>query len=163
VECEPQRYTRVSQVGARDAHDTFPLLAAVHGLATELAVPKLTGDDIVALERTQEAFLVALRNADPHAAFAADEAFHRVFVTCACNPQVEQALEHLDPSLHRMERFAIHALPGARSVAQHQAIIERSTAGNAAGAATAARANWLTLGALVEQALGARATAPRAQ
>jgi DNA-binding GntR family transcriptional regulator len=52
-----------------------------------------------------------------------------------------------------MELLALRTLPGGRSVAQHTAIIERATAGNAPAAAGATRANWLTLGALVEQSL----------
>ena len=63
---------------------------------------------------------------------------------------------HLTPAIHRMERLATRTLPGSRSVAQHQAIVERAIAGNAVGAGTAARANWLTLGGLVEQSFAAR-------
>jgi len=39
VECAPQRFTRVTPVEVRDARSLFPVLATVHALATELAVP----------------------------------------------------------------------------------------------------------------------------
>jgi DNA-binding GntR family transcriptional regulator len=153
VESAPQRYTRVTRLTARDATDTFAVLAVVHGLATELAVPRLTRYDVAGLEHAQDAFVQALRDGRPEAAFAADDHFHQVFVARADNPQVDSVLTHLTPAVHRMERLAMRALPGGRSVAQHQAILERAAAGNAAGAGTAARANWLTLGTLVEQTL----------
>lgn len=153
VESSPQRYTRVTEITGPAAHDAFPMLAAVHGLATELAVPHLTARDVATLESAQEAFLAALRAQDGARAFAADDRFHGVFVARADNAYVVQALERLDPTVHRMEKLALRTLPGGRSVAQHTAIIERARAGNAAAAASAARANWLTLGALVEQSL----------
>jgi DNA-binding GntR family transcriptional regulator len=46
-------------------------------------------------------------------------------------------------------------MPGGRSIAQHQAIIARAGGADAAGAAAAARANWMTLGLLVERSLAA--------
>jgi DNA-binding GntR family transcriptional regulator len=153
VESAPQRYTRVTPLRARDAHDAFPLLASVHGLATELAVPDLIANDIAVLEATQAAFLAALRVGNGQAAFAADARFHDVFVARADNRQIQRTLDRLEPALRRMEGLAIRTLPGGRSVAQHQAIIERATAGNGPAAASATKANWLTLGALVEQSL----------
>lgn len=161
VECAPQRYTRVTKITPREAADTFAVIAAIHGLATELSVPRLTSHDLAAIQAAQEAFVAALRHADPAAAFTADDRFHQVFVARADNPQVDGVLNHLTPAMHRMERLTMRTLPGGRSVAQHHAIVERAVAGNAAGAANAARANWLTLGALVEQSL-AETPIPRA-
>ena len=44
-------------------------------------------------------------------------------------------------------------LPGGRSVAQHEALITRAETGDASGAASAARANWMTLGGVLVDAL----------
>jgi DNA-binding GntR family transcriptional regulator len=153
VESSPQRYTRVKPLDQAAAQHVFALIAAVHGLATELAVPELARDDVAALGEANDEFLRALRTGDAAAAYAADDRFHRVFVRRAANPEVEHVLDHLDPSLRRLERLAARQLPGRRSVAQHQAIIERAAAGNATGAATATRANWLTLGAIIDATL----------
>ena len=46
-------------------------------------------------------------------------------------------------------------LPGRRSVAQHEAIIARAAAGDAAGAASATRENWLELGGVMSRSLAA--------
>ena len=42
VETEPQRFTRVAPLDRRAARDAFPIVAAVHALAAELGVPRLT-------------------------------------------------------------------------------------------------------------------------
>lgn len=153
VEMAPQRYTRVSRMTLAAAADTFAVVAVIHGLATELAVPKLTHYDLAALEAAQEAFVEGLRSARASAAFAADDRFHQIFVARADSAQVDSVLAQLTPAVHRMERLAARTLPGRQSVAQHQAILERAVAGNAEAAGTAARANWLTLGDLIEQSL----------
>jgi DNA-binding GntR family transcriptional regulator len=154
VECAPQRYTRVTPLRLADVRHAFPVLAVLHGLATELAVPALEPADITALNAANDAFIQSLRTGARERAFAADDHFHAVFVTRAGNPQIAQALERLTPALHRVENLASLQLPGGRSVAQHQAIITRAAGGDATGAAAAARANWLTLGALAERSLG---------
>jgi DNA-binding GntR family transcriptional regulator len=46
-------------------------------------------------------------------------------------------------------------LPGRRAVAQHQAIVARAASGDASGAASATRENWLSLGAMIERGLAA--------
>lgn len=155
VESAPQKYTRVTRITRREAADAFAVVAVMHGLATELAVPRLTGYDIAALQAAQDAFVAALRAIDPAAAFTADDRFHQVFVARADSAQVDRVLGLLTPTVQRMERLVVRTLPGGRSVAQHQAILERAAAGNALGAGTASRANWLTLGGLVDQALAA--------
>jgi DNA-binding GntR family transcriptional regulator len=155
VESAPQRYTRVTPLRPADAQHAFPVLAVLHGLATELAVPALDAADRAALADHQEAFVEALRRSDGADAFAADERLHEVFVARAGNPQILQALDRLTPALHRVQRLAAVRLPGGRSVAQHQAMLARADTGDAAGAALAARANWVTLGTLVERSLGA--------
>src|SRR3954451_4891295 len=55
VEIAAPRFTRVKGMTVRDVHEIVPLLAAVHGLATELAVPRLTELDKVELRTHHEA------------------------------------------------------------------------------------------------------------
>jgi len=153
IEMAPQRYTRVTPLTRRDVRETFPVLASIHGLATELAVPRLGQGEIALLDGENDAYVAALRNRDPATGHAADERFHDVFVTAAGNREIARVLERLTPRLRRFQRQLSHALPGRRSVAQHQAIIARTRAGEGAGAASAARENWMTLGALFDRSL----------
>jgi DNA-binding GntR family transcriptional regulator len=148
VESEPQRFTRVAPLAVRDVLDTFPVLAALHGLATELAVPRLTRADVSELQTQNNAFIEALSARDAAAAYAADEGFHAVFVAASANGEIGPLLARLGPRLRRLEHLASKVPPGRRSAAQHEAIIARATAGDAAPAASAARENWLEFGAL---------------
>ncbi|MCW3002933.1 MAG: transcriptional regulator, GntR family [Conexibacter sp.] len=153
VEIAPQRYTRVSPLTAREAHDTFPLLAAIHALATELAVPRIGQRESERLREANDAFITALTAGAARAAYEADDRFHQVFVDAADNRELERSLRHLAPRLRRLEVQRSGALPGRRSVAQHEAILARAAGGDARGAASAARENWLELGGLVERSL----------
>jgi DNA-binding GntR family transcriptional regulator len=154
VEMAAQRYTRVAVLGVRDVHEVVPLLAAVHGLATELAVPRLSRRAIVALHAANESFSEALRAGDGTAAFRADEELHDVFVEACGNPEIGHVLDRLTPRLHRVQCMCCESrLPGGRSVAQHEALITRAETGDAPGAASAARANWMTLGGVLVDAL----------
>jgi DNA-binding GntR family transcriptional regulator len=153
VEIAPQRYTRVCSLSAREAQDTFPLLAAVHALAAELGVPRLTREHRAQMRLTNDAFVAALTARDPVAAYDADDRFHQTLVDAAGNAEIDWTLRHLGPRLRRLEILPRGALPGRRSVAQHEAIIARAAAGDVRGTASAVRENWLELGALIERSL----------
>ena len=131
-------------------------MATVHALATQLGVPRLGRADLQRLQSESEAFWQALRAADGPAAWQADERFHAVFVDAADNAEIDRVVRLLTPRLRRLEHLGTATLPGRRAVAQHQAIVSRAATGDAAGAASAARENWLSLGAMIERALTAR-------
>ena len=61
VETAPQRYTRVAPLDRRAARDAFPVVAALHALAAELAVPRLGEHDLAAMRAANERFAHALR------------------------------------------------------------------------------------------------------
>jgi len=151
VDMAAQRFTRVATMSVRDVQEVVPLLAAVHALATELAVPRLGEEDIHELRSHNEAYFVALRKRDNRAAYLADERFHEVFVGASGIREIARVLGRLTPRLHRVEVLGDRDLPGSRSVAQHQAMIRKAEAGDALGSASAARANWMTLGAVLER------------
>ena len=151
IEMAPQRYTRVTKLALADVRETVPILAVLHALAVELAVPRLPGAALPLLQSANEAFVTALRARDAPAAYAADDRFHEVFVAACGNAEIGRSVERLTPRLHRLEHLCRGVLPGRRSVAQHQAITSRAATRDAAAAASATRENWLTLGAVLER------------
>jgi DNA-binding GntR family transcriptional regulator len=154
IEMAAQRFTRVCVLTVRDVHEVVPLLAAVHGLATELAVPRLSRPAVEALHEAHDAFIDALRERDAASAHRADDALHDVFVDASGNPEIGHVLDRLTPRLHRVQCACCRSpLPGGRITAQHEALIKRAETGDAAGAASAARANWMTLGGVLEEAI----------
>src|SRR3954466_6364652 len=60
VESAPQRVTRVTGLDRREARDAFPVVAALHALAAELAAPKLSAEDIDAMRAANARFADAL-------------------------------------------------------------------------------------------------------
>jgi DNA-binding GntR family transcriptional regulator len=153
VETAPQRFTRVTPLQAVDAHALFPVLAALHALAAELAVPRMPPAAHRRLRRAGELHIAALSAREAEAAYATDLAFHHIFVTASENPEIARLLERLTPCLRRLELLRDGPLPGRRALAQHEAIIARAEKGDAAATASATRENWLELGSMIERSL----------
>jgi DNA-binding GntR family transcriptional regulator len=151
VETSPQRYTRVAPLDRRDAADAFQVVAAVHALAAELAVPRLAAAHLEALREDNARFAAALDAADVDAALAADDAFHDVFVQASGNEEIARTLERLMPRLRRLERLRFGSLAARRSVRQHRRIAQLAGRGDTAAVAAAVRENWLSLGALIDR------------
>ncbi len=103
----------------------------------------------------------ALSRADAEAAYATDDRFHGVFVDVSRNPEIGRGPRAPRSAAAPAGAAAARRAPGpARSVAQHEAIIDRARRGDAAGTASATRENWLELGALIERSLVAAAQVP---
>jgi DNA-binding GntR family transcriptional regulator len=153
VETAPQRFTRVTPLQKDDAGALFPVLATMHALATELAVPRLGPADVAELRRESDLHTAAFNQRDAAGAYASDDRFHAVFVRASGNADVARVLDRLGPRLHRLEILRAGAIPGRRALAQHEAIIARAAAGDASRAASAVRENWLELGAMIERSL----------
>ena len=135
----------------RDAQDAFQVVAALHALAATLGVMRVSRGELDAMAAANERFSEALASGDVDAAVAADDAFHDVLVHASANGEIARSLQRLMPRLRRLERLRFGSLVGRRSVEQHAAIVERCAAGDAAGAAEAARENWLSLGTLIDR------------
>jgi DNA-binding GntR family transcriptional regulator len=151
VETAPQRFTRVTPLDRRAARDAFPLVAALHALAAELAVPRLTASDFADMLDANTRFGGALRNNRVELALAADDDFHGVFVKASANAELPRALDRLMPGVRRVERLRFGSLAGRASVRDHAEIVRLATAGEAAEAAARVRDNWLSLGALIDR------------
>jgi DNA-binding GntR family transcriptional regulator len=74
VETAPQRFTRVTPLDRRAARDAFPLVATLHALAAELAVPRLTASDYADMLEANDRFATALRAAHAGPIAAEDDA-----------------------------------------------------------------------------------------
>lgn len=147
VETAPQRFTRVAPLDRRAARDAFPVVAALHALAAELAVARLTDADRAAMHAANEAFARALHANEVDAALAADDAFHGVFVTASVNGEIPRALERLMPRIRRLERLRFSSLGGRASVKQHAEILSAAPE----DVAHLVKQNWLSLGALIDR------------
>jgi DNA-binding GntR family transcriptional regulator len=146
VESEPQRFTRVAPLDRRAANDAFPVVAALHALAAELAGPRLTSQDLDRMRGANGRFAEALKHGDIDAALQADDDFHAVFVRASANTEIPKALDRLMPRIRRLERLRFGSLSGRASVRQHEQIIAVAD-----DAADLVKENWLSLGALIDR------------
>ena len=159
VSFEPNRGVRVRTLSREELHEAFLVRAELESLATELAAPKMTEEDLDELEEAETAFsraTQALRTRPPDEEdrwrltsewVRANHGFHDVIYRVADAPLVER----LAKSSRRS--FSGHAVwvPGGsetdalyeRNDREHRAIIAALRAGNATGARVLAREHVL--------------------
>ena len=149
VAAAPGRSTTVATLDARAIRDAQAVVASMHRLAVELAVPRLGPSEIDAMRRANRRFAAALGRGDAEAAIAADDEFHSVAVRAAANDALETVLEQFTPVLRRLERLRFSSLSGRASVALHDRLTDLCEAGDTAAAAEVAHSTWETLRPLI--------------
>lgn len=154
VQTKPGHYTIVSPLDTRETRNAQSVAAAMHELAVREAVPLLSPADLEEMRQANTRFAEAMRRGDAEAALSADDHFHGVAVTASANTAIRAVLEQVTPLLRRVERLQFSSLSGRRSVALHAEIIAHCAAGDADGAARAARVNWQTLQLLLGLPVG---------
>ena len=85
------------------AREAFATSAGLHGAATRKAAARLRAADFRKLRALDQEFTGALEDGRVHAAIAADDAFHRVFLDVAGDPDLVVSVELMVPRLRRMD------------------------------------------------------------
>jgi DNA-binding GntR family transcriptional regulator len=85
------------------AREAFSTSAHLHGTATRRAADKLSDADFERLRAHDAAFVEALAQGRVEDAIAADDAFHRVFLDVAADPDLAVSVDLLLPRLRRMD------------------------------------------------------------
>ncbi|MFS3929464.1 GntR family transcriptional regulator [Priestia aryabhattai] len=149
VESIPGSITKVSSLNPEEAKHAFTVVAVLHALATKLAVPHLTEEDFKALARHNAELESAVEQNNIIGAIEADQAFHRVFLEVAANPEIVLALERSESKIYRLEVAKFSSEQGFKSVNEHQKIIEVCQSEETIQAAGLVEKNWLSLGELL--------------
>jgi len=145
VRALPGRSTVVAPIDPQSVRDAQAVVAAMHRLAIETAIPRLTADDIERMREANAAFAAAQSDGDVEAALAADHAFHDVAIAASGNAAVRTVLGQYEPVLQRAERLRFGSTEGHASTARHARLIELCAAGDVAGAAALAEQTWQSL------------------
>ncbi|GAB3984020.1 GntR family transcriptional regulator [Actinoallomurus acanthiterrae] len=151
VETKPHAYTRVTPLVVRDVRDAYVVVRAMHELAVRTAVPVLTERHVETMRAANARFAAALDTGDVQAALAADDELHDVPVAAAGNRAVAATIERYLPLIRRLERLRFGSLPGRRSIALHDRLINACAAGDAEAAVAATAEIWATLGDLLDK------------
>jgi DNA-binding GntR family transcriptional regulator len=169
VSFEPNRGVRVRSISASELREAFLVRAELEALATEVATPKMTADDLAALDGAERRFselTLELRDQARHAAsrdsslfvewMQANYAFHDVIYRVAALPLVERLAKGARRTFlgsrvwsARVELDELYA----KNDAQHRAIYEAVAAGSPQAARVLAREHVLSSGRLIEAVL----------
>jgi DNA-binding GntR family transcriptional regulator len=130
----------------RRAREAFSTSAHLHGAATRRAAAQLTADDFAALRAHDAAYVTALEQGRVADAIAADDAFHRVILDAAGDPDLVVSVELIVPRLRRMDLwlFTRKAFSDVRS--GHPAIIDALERGDADAAVALVEASFTSAG-----------------
>jgi DNA-binding GntR family transcriptional regulator len=165
----PNRGVRVRTLSREELREAFLVRAELESLATELATPRMTADDLRRLDEAELRFSVLTLELRARAQAGVEDkalaidwmnanyAFHDVIYECAGSPYVERvskgARRTFIGQITWVARAELDELY-ARNDAQHRAIREAIAAGSASGARVLARehvlSSWRLLEAILE-------------
>lgn len=146
VESKPGSVTRVTKLNTKEVTKAFPVVATLHRLAAQLAVPHVTNQDIKLLEQKNDVLEKGIHQSDALQAVSADDDFHNVFIELSENNEIYTALNPLMPKVRRLEFAKFASLKGVESVQQHKDIIAAVKRKDRNECAQLVEENWLSLG-----------------
>jgi DNA-binding GntR family transcriptional regulator len=85
------------------AREAFSTAAGLHAAATRRAAGRLSHEDYDRLRSYDAAFTLALKEGRVQDAILADDAFHRVFLDVADDPDLKVSVDLMLPRLRRMD------------------------------------------------------------
>jgi DNA-binding GntR family transcriptional regulator len=143
VELVPRHGMRVLPLSAQDMRELYEVLTALESTAAELAARRRpAAAELRPLERATRDMARALDADDLAAWAAADARFHRHLVELSGNALLAKAVLRYADRVHRARLFTLRLRPRPlASTREHQALVERIRAGDAAGAHAANRAH----------------------
>lgn len=143
VETSANRWTRVAPLNVEQAQHLHEIVAALEGLALELAAPQLTVEHVARMTDANQDLDGALRRGDMRAAVDADDVFHGVYLAHAHNPELARLLHDLKRKIRRLELAYFHLKDGAHeSVQEHDRVLAHLQNGQHAAAVAAVVENW---------------------
>ncbi|MGH2934206.1 MAG: GntR family transcriptional regulator [Gaiellaceae bacterium] len=164
----PNRGVRVRTLSRDDLEEAFLVRAELEGLATEIATPKFTPENLAELDEAEKRFAtisLELRSREPGDErrtimgdwVRANHTFHDVIYGVADLPLVEQLAKSARRTFSGPAVWAPgdHSIDGlyAKNAEQHRAIKQSIAAGSAAGARALAREHVLSSFHLLETIL----------
>ena len=177
VSFEPNRGVRVRSISASELREAFLVRAELEALATEVATPRMTPDDLAALDRAEQRFselTIALREQSARGGppdsslfvewMQANYAFHDVIYAAADLPLVERLAKGARRTFLGSRVWSARAEFDdlyVKNDLQHRAIRETIAAGSASAARAIAREHVLSSGRLIETVLDALGSSAR--
>jgi DNA-binding GntR family transcriptional regulator len=126
--------------------EAFATNAHLHGAATRRAAGRLTAADFDRLRAHDAEFTAALAEGRIQDAIAADDAFHRIILDAAGDPDLVVSVDLLHPRLRRMDLWLFTRKAFAPKESSHPAIIAALEAQDAETAARLVEESFTSAG-----------------
>jgi DNA-binding GntR family transcriptional regulator len=143
------------------AREAFSTTAGLHGAATRRAAARLRAADFRKLRALDQEFTSALADGRVHAAIAADDAFHHVFLDVAGDPDLAVSVGLMIPRLRRMDLwlFTRKSFDVATVANSHPETIAALESGDVDRAVALVEASYLDAGEALAAAVERRPAA----
>jgi DNA-binding GntR family transcriptional regulator len=132
----PRRGAVVTQLTRKEFIDSYRVRQALEALATRLAVPRLTDEDLADLRGMVDEMVARAEAGDEDGFFELNTRFHERLVAASDNEKLREFHRLLIGQMRRMRSFSL-ALRGnlQQSIDEHRALLEAAEAGDADRAA----------------------------
>ncbi|MDO4621821.1 MAG: GntR family transcriptional regulator [Eubacteriales bacterium] len=97
----PRRGAQVAKITAKDLHDVLEVRKGLDQMAFELAVERITEEELEALFAASREFERLVENADVTSLAEADEAFHAIIYQATGNKRLVQLINNLREQMYR--------------------------------------------------------------
>ncbi len=130
----PNRGVQVAALSRDDVRQAFEVMAALEGLAGELAAARVAPVDLAALEALQVELEDAHRRRDLPAYYRVNQAIHDRLQAVAGNGLLGRTCETINARLHALRfRSNLNDAKWARAVAEHRAMLDALAARDGSG------------------------------
>ncbi len=97
----PRKGAEVAKISEKSLRDVLEVRRSLDELAIELAIQRMTDEDIAALEEAQKQFRAAVAGADAMTIAQQDENYHDVIYNATGNSRLVQILNNLREQMYR--------------------------------------------------------------
>ncbi len=97
----PRKGAEVAKISEKSLRDVLEIRRSLDELAIELAIQRMTEEDLLKLEEAQEAFRKAVSSSDAMTIAECDEHYHDVIYNATGNSRLVQILNNLREQMYR--------------------------------------------------------------
>ncbi len=97
----PRKGAEVAKISEKSLRDVLEIRRSLDELAIELAIQRMSDDDIRDLEKAQTDFQDAVNHGDAMTIAECDESYHDVIYNATCNSRLVQILNNLREQMYR--------------------------------------------------------------
>lgn len=144
IQIIPGKETLVMPIDKKNIYQIYSLLALLHGMAVQFAIPHITEKDIAHLEKIHSKLQDSFESGSLVSVRKNDKDFHDYILMLADNEYLVDFTEQLIVNVHRIENLSFQYRENqVKSAEEHMNIIKAIKNRDIEAAKAAMEANWL--------------------